>query len=54
MIPPGIYYRDLKVHKHCARARSRSDISAEAVSPMKADDEDLIRSYLYNMGAHPS
>lgn len=54
MIPPGVYYRDLKVHKQCARFRARVDVSAEQISPMKADDEDIIRSYLQNMGAHPS
>ncbi len=54
MIPPGVYYRDLKVHAACARLRKRIDDSTERISPMKADDEDLIRSYLHNMGAHPS
>lgn len=54
MIPPGVYYRDLKVHKQCARFRARVDVSAEQISPMKADDEDIIRSYLQNMGDHPS
>lgn len=53
-IPPGTYYRGLKVHKQCARLRRQSDISSELVSPAKQQDEDIIRSYLYNMGSHPS
>ena len=54
MIPPGVIYRDLKVHKHCARARSRVDDSDELIAPMKAEDEDILRSYMHNMGNTPS
>lgn len=51
MIPPGVIYRGMKVHQHCARLRRKTDFSGEVTSPERAKQEENIVSYFANMGS---
>jgi len=47
-IPPGIIYRDEKMHRHCADIRRRDDLGVEEIEPffdgVEQDLEDLLEN----------
>lgn len=50
VIPPGVYYRGLKLHKGCAEIRRRQDLSQEVLAPAFDEIEESLTDYFDNMG----
>ena len=53
-IPPGVFHRGLKLHRHCAQVIRHREFSEEVTAPRRAEQLENVQSYLYNMGNHPS
>lgn len=57
VIPPGVYYRDLRLHKGCARSISKRDFGDEVLDPhldnIQQEIEDLFQNMTGNPGGHP-
>ena len=49
IIPPGVIYRDEKMHKHCADMRRREDLGMEGVEPFFDGVEQDLEELLENM-----
>lgn len=51
LIPPGVVYRGLKLHKGCARRREAIDFSEEIGEPAETAALNELESYFDNMGS---
>jgi hypothetical protein len=49
VVPPGTYYRGLRMHKHCARYREQQDISVEMKEPIWGQIKQEMEELLENM-----
>jgi len=49
VLPPGIYYRDMKLHKWCAFYRHQQDLGDEVVAPVMDAIEEEIETLFENM-----
>lgn len=49
VIPPGVIYRDEKMHRHCADIRRRDDLGMEEIEPYYDRVEQELEDLLGNM-----
>jgi len=49
-IPPGLYHRGDRMHKHCYLQRKRVEYGEEVLEPILSGVEDKLKSLLANMG----